>query len=112
MGGEPVVDQERVAVDERRDRGVASDHLLDEGARLAAQRLDEPVVEAVFRIEPRVRLVAAQMPQIQPMIGDGADEPLEAGVVDEAVGHGGDAGRIAQRATARRLITTGRSRPS
>ena len=82
---ESIVDEHEVGIDEHSRRQVVANHRTDEGPRLQLHRLHEVVVEAVLGIEPEIGLIAADMTQAQPIVGEVLDEPLEADAGNEAV---------------------------
>ena len=86
MPGESIVDEDEVSIDEHSRRQVVADHRRNEGPRLHFHRLNEIVVEAILGIEPNVGLVAADMSQPQPVVGEVPDEPLEAVAGDQSIG--------------------------
>ena len=85
MPRETVVGKQKLAVDDRRRRHVLADHRRDERAGLHAHALHQIVVETVFGIEADVGLVAAEVPQIEPVVGEVVDEARTPRVVEKPV---------------------------
>ena len=59
-------------------RQVVANHGLEERARLVLHRFDQIVVEAVLGIQADVRVITANVPEIQPIVGEVADKAVEA----------------------------------
>ena len=79
------IDVEEVRVHQIADGEIVAHHGGNEGKRLAFQRIDQILVQLVFGIEALVRIVPAQMAEIEPVAREVLHEPVEAGAVDQAV---------------------------
>ena len=85
MPGEPVVGHQKIGIDKHRHRLIVADHRRDKRPRLSPHRLDEILVKAILGVEPDVGLVATEVSQIEPVVGEVPDELFKPRVVDEPV---------------------------
>ena len=85
MPRQPVVRKQKIGIDDCRRRHVLADHRRDERPGLHPHALHQIVVEAVFGIEADVGLVAAKVPQVEPVVGEVLDEPRKPRIVDEPI---------------------------
>ena len=88
MPGQPVVGVDEVRLHEVLRGQVISDEPREVGAGFFAHAVDEVIVEAILRVETDIRVVATDMAEVEPVIREGTDEPIEAGVGQQAVGLG------------------------
>ena len=80
MQGKAVVGVDEVRLHEVACRQVIPDEACEVGAGFFGHAVDEIVVEPILRVEADIRVVAPDMAQAKPVIREGADEPIEAGV--------------------------------
>ena len=81
-----VVGEDEIGIHEHLGGQVVANHRGDEGACLQLHAFDKIIIEAILGIESDVRLVAADVAQIEPVIGETADEALKATAGDETLG--------------------------
>lgn len=96
MGGEAVVGEDEICFYQHAGGQVVADHRREEGAGLALHAFDEVFVKAIFRKEADVGVVAADVAEIEPAVGEVFDEAVKAGTGDEAFGFGAESLGIAQ----------------
>ena len=86
MRSEAVIHKREVRGDNRAGGQVLPHHGGEKGLRLVRHRVHEIVVLAILGIQTLVRDVAAQFAQIEPLLGKGAHELLEARIGDQTLG--------------------------
>ena len=96
MLGHPVVGIGEVGLHKVLRWKVVTDQAGEIGAGFFGHAIDEIIIETIFRVETNVGLIAAHVAQVQPVIRERTDKPLEARVGEQAIRLGAQGGGLAQ----------------
>src|SRR6185436_5958048 len=73
-----------------------ADHGSNECERLALEGVDQILVKLILGIEALVRIISAQIAQIQPVAGEALDKTLTTAAIDQPIGFTTQRGGITQ----------------
>ena len=96
MPGEAIVHEDEVCVNQRMRGKIFANHRREKSSGLTAHRLDEIIIQPILRIKANVGIIPAQLSQVEPAIGEMADEAIKAVARDETLGLCSKRRRIAQ----------------
>ena len=80
MSRQSVIGVDEVGLDKTLGWEIIADEPREIGTRFFSHAVHQVIVETVLRVEADVGLIPAHMAQVQPVIGERADEAIEVGV--------------------------------
>ena len=86
VAGESIIGIDKIRSHYGDRRQVLANHSLEERARLLLHRFDQIVGEAVLGVQADVRVITANVAEVQPIVGEVANESVEAGADNEPFG--------------------------